>query len=91
MADIAHELDHSSGQLDAVSGELRQAVMRLRMVPVIILTSSKHDEDLLASYLNGANSYVCKPVDMLQFVEAVRQLGLYWLVLNQRPPQGVAR
>lgn len=59
---------------------------RTRLVPVIILTSSKHEEDRLAGYLGGANSYVCKPVDMVQFLEAVRELGVYWLLLNQRAP-----
>jgi two-component system response regulator len=59
---------------------------RTRLVPVVILTSSKHDEDRIAGYLNGANSYVCKPVDMVQFLDAVRQLGIYWLLLNQRAP-----
>jgi len=58
---------------------------RTRYVPVVILTSSKHEEDLVTGYGSGANSYVCKPVDMHQFVEAVRHMGLYWLVLNQRP------
>jgi two-component system response regulator len=63
---------------------------RTRFVPVVILTSSKHEEDLVSGYLNGANSYVCKPVDMQQFVEAMRQLGIYWLLLNQRAPKGAA-
>ena len=59
---------------------------RTRMLPVVVLTSSKEERDLLASYQHGANSYVRKPVDFAQFAEAVRQLGLYWLVLNQPPP-----
>jgi two-component system response regulator len=50
------------------------------------LTSSKQDRDLIEGYSLGANSYVVKPVDFSQFAEAVAQLGLYWLVLNQRPP-----
>src|SRR6266496_2638745 len=58
---------------------------RTRLLPVVILTSSKEDEDLINGYSLGANSYVRKPVDFIQFSEAVRQLGLYWLVLNEIP------
>lgn len=57
------------------------------MIPVIVLTSSKEDQDVLKSYALGCNSYVRKPVDFSQFLEATRQLGLYWLVLNEPPPQ----
>jgi two-component system response regulator len=56
------------------------------LVPTVILTSSKQEEDLLAGYRLGVNSYVRKPVDFNEFVEAVRQVGLYWLVLNEPPP-----
>lgn len=59
---------------------------RTRRAPVVILTSSKEESDLLEGYNLGANSYVRKPVDFMQFMEAVRQLGLYWLVLNEAPP-----
>jgi len=59
---------------------------RTSLLPVVILTSSKEEQDLLQGYKSGANSYVRKPVDFNQFVEAVRNLGLYWLVLNEPPP-----
>jgi DNA-binding response OmpR family regulator len=59
---------------------------RTKLLPVVILTSSKEDNDLVGGYELGANSYIVKPVDFTQFAEAIRQLGLYWLVLNQRPP-----
>jgi CheY-like chemotaxis protein len=67
---------------------LRQlrADVRTRRLPVVVLTSSKEEQDLITSYNHGANSYVRKPVDFTQFTEAVRQLGLYWLVLNETPP-----
>ena len=59
---------------------------RTRLLPVVILTTSEEDRDLVTSYSLGANSYVHKPVDMNQFVMAVRQLGLFWLLVNS-PPQ----
>jgi CheY-like chemotaxis protein len=58
----------------------------LRLLPIVILTSSIEQQDLISSYGLGANSYIRKPVDFTQFVESVRQLGLYWLVLNQPVP-----
>jgi two-component system, response regulator len=67
---------------------LRQirADARTKLFPVVILTSSTEEQDMLRGYGLGANSYIRKPVDFTQFVEAVRQLGLYWLVLNQPAP-----
>ena len=59
---------------------------RTKLVPVVVLTSSSEERDLLRSYESGVNSYVRKPVDFVEFVEATRQLSVYWLILNQQPP-----
>ncbi|HEY5611927.1 MAG TPA: response regulator [Thermoanaerobaculia bacterium] len=72
------------GGLDVLR-ELR-AAERTRLLPVVMLTSSKEERDLVDSYQLGANSYVRKPIDFVEFATAVRHLGLYWLILNQGPP-----
>jgi two-component system response regulator len=58
---------------------------RTQMIPVVVLTSSKEEIDIMKSYKLGVNSYVVKPLDFDKFVEAVSQLGLYWVLLNQAP------
>ena len=64
-----------------------RADKRTELTPVIILTSSKEEQDLISGYKSGANSYVRKPVDFNEFVDAVRQIGLYWLLINETPHQ----
>jgi two-component system, response regulator len=70
-----------------VLGRMR-ADERTRRLPVVILTSSNEEQDVIRSYNLGANSFVRKPVDFSQFCDVTKQLGLYWLVLNEQPPGG---
>lgn len=79
-------LDLNLPKLDGL-GVLRRirADDRVKLLPIVILTSSKEDEDVIRSYSLGANSYVRKPVGLAAFTEAVRALGLFWLVLNRLP------
>ena len=60
---------------------------RTRLLPVVMLTSSNEERDLIEGYKSGANSYLRKPIDFTQFMEYIRELGLYWLKLNEAPPQ----
>jgi CheY-like chemotaxis protein len=59
---------------------------KLRMIPVVVLTSSKEETDMVASYKLGVNAYVVKPVDFHEFVNAIRELGVFWAVINEPPP-----
>lgn len=63
-----------------------RADQRTSLIPVVILTSSKERQDLIAGYALGANSYLIKPIDFAEFMEAARVLGIYWLTMNQAPP-----
>jgi two-component system response regulator len=72
------------GVLKAIRADQRTALL-----PVVILTSSKEEQDMVSGYSLGANSYVRKPVDFTEFLEAVKVLGIYWLMINESPPQRV--
>jgi DNA-binding response OmpR family regulator len=61
----------------------------LRMIPVVVLTSSREEKDMVASYKLGVNAYVVKPVDFHEFVNAIKELGVFWAVINQPPPGSV--
>jgi CheY-like chemotaxis protein len=65
-----------------------RADSRTHLIPVVVLTSSKQDEDIVSSFALGANSYVRKPVDFHEFTEAIKRLGIYWLLVNEQPPRG---
>jgi DNA-binding response OmpR family regulator len=63
----------------------------LRMVPVVVLTSSREEKDMVASYKLGVNAYVVKPVDFHEFVNAIKELGIFWAIINEAPPGSVKR
>jgi CheY-like chemotaxis protein len=64
---------------------------KLRMIPVVVLTSSKEEKDMVASYKLGVNAYVVKPVDFHEFVNAIKELGVFWAVINEPPPGSVRK
>ena len=79
-------LDIKMPRVDGIEVLRRVKGSELKSLPVVVMTSSNEERDVLESYRLGVNSYIRKPVDFNQFVEAVKQLGLYWLVLNQPVP-----
>jgi CheY-like chemotaxis protein len=64
---------------------------KLRLIPVVVLTSSKEEKDMVTSYKLGVNAYVVKPVDFHEFVNAIRELGIFWAVINEPPPGSVKK
>jgi len=64
---------------------------RLRIIPVVVLTSSKEEKDMVASYKLGVNAYVVKPVDFHEFVNAIKELGVFWAIINEAPPGSVRK
>jgi CheY-like chemotaxis protein len=62
---------------------------RLRLIPVVVLTSSHEEKDMVASYRLGVNAYVVKPVDFHEFVNAIRELGIFWAIINEPPPGSI--
>jgi len=68
-----------------------KSVAKLKMIPVVVLTSSKEEKDMVTSYKLGVNAYVVKPVDFHEFVNAIKELGVFWAVINQPPPGSVRK
>src|SRR6266850_1329625 len=64
---------------------------KLRMIPVVVLTSSREERDMVASYKLGVNAYVVKPVDFHEFVNAIKELGIFWAIINEPPPRSVIK
>jgi CheY-like chemotaxis protein len=80
-------LDPKLPRVDGLEVLRRIRADRTRRLPVVILTTSKEEQDITAGYDPGVNSYVRKPIDFARFAQAIEQLGLYWLVLNEEPPK----
>ena len=81
-------LDIKMPRMDGL--EVLQAIRndeKLKMIPVVMLTSSREEQDLMRSYLLGVNAYVVKPVDFKKFIDAVKQIGVFWALLNELPPE----
>jgi CheY-like chemotaxis protein len=81
-------LDIKMPRMDGL--EVLQAIrsdVKLKMLPVVMLTSSREEEDLIKSYELGVNAYVVKPVDFKEFIEAIKQVGVFWAVINEIPPE----
>ena len=82
-------------KLPKVDGlEVLQQIKRddkLRLIPVVVLTSSREERDMVASYRLGVNAYVVKPVDFHEFVNAIKELGIFWAIINESHPQEVSR
>lgn len=84
-------LDIKMPRMDGI--EVLQAIRSnpiLKMTPVVMLTSSSEEQDLIRSYKLGSNAYVVKPVKFSEFIDAVKQVGIFWAILNELPPDGVA-
>ena len=64
---------------------------KLRLIPIVVLTSSRDEKDMVASYKLGVNGYVVKPVDFHEFVNAIRELGVFWAVINEPPPGSIKK
>ena len=71
--------------------EQMKSDQKLKMIPVVVLTSSRQEQDLVASYKYGVNAYVVKPVDFHEFVNAIKELGIFWAVINEPPPGSVRK
>src|ERR1700738_1652629 len=83
-------LDLKLPKIDGVEGlQQIKSDEKLRMIPVVVLTSSHEERDMVASYSLGVNAYVVKPVDFYEFVNAIRELGVFWAIINEPPPGSI--